>query len=138
MDKEGYNHSLVYSYVSAEQGLYEVGEVSADNCKNSYPYAMALKRLFDRVVLKNSKIAYSGIYSETESDEFRNPDYEAPPTVKKVGKQDVLTINTLIEETKTDVNKFLAAYSVGKVEDLSEKQGANAIRLLMKKREKND
>ena len=70
IDKEGYNNSLVFSYMCPEQGLYEVGEVSKDNCKNDYPYAMALKRCFDRVVLKNSKIAYSGIYSDSESDEF--------------------------------------------------------------------
>lgn len=70
LDKDGYNNSLVFSYICPEQGLYEVGEVSKNNCKNDYPYAMALKRCFDRVVLKNSRIAYSGIYSDSESDEF--------------------------------------------------------------------
>ena len=70
MDKEGYRNSLVYSYCSSEQGIYEVGEVNAENCKNDYPYAMAFKRLFDRVVLKLSKLAYAGIYSDSESDEF--------------------------------------------------------------------
>lgn len=70
LDKEGYNESLVYSYCCPEQGLYEVGEVSAKNCKNEYPYAMAFKRCFDRVVLKLSKLAYAGIYSDSESDEF--------------------------------------------------------------------
>lgn len=71
LDKEGYNNSLVYTYNCPDQGIYEVGEVSKDNLKNGgYPYAMALKRCFDRVVLKNSKIAYSGIYSDSESDEF--------------------------------------------------------------------
>lgn len=69
-DKEGYNGSLVFSYCNAEQGIYEVGEVSKTNCQNDYPYAMAYKRLFDRVVLKLSKLAYSGIYSDSESDEF--------------------------------------------------------------------
>jgi hypothetical protein len=69
-DKDGYNGSLVFSYCNAEQGIYEVGEVSKSNCKNDYPYAMAYKRLFDRVVLKLSKLAYSGIYSDSESDEF--------------------------------------------------------------------
>jgi len=72
VDKDGYNKSLVFTYCNKEQGIYEVGEVSADNCKNDYKYAMAFKRLFDRVVLKISKIAYSGIYSESESDEFLN------------------------------------------------------------------
>jgi len=74
LDKEGYNNSLVYTYNCPEQGLYEIGEVSKDNLKNvGYPYAMALKRCFDRVVLKNSKIAYSGIYSDSEADEFKEP-----------------------------------------------------------------
>lgn len=69
-DKDGYNGSLVFTYCNAEQGIYEVGEVSKSNCQNEYPYAMAYKRLFDRVVLKLSKLAYSGIYSDSESDEF--------------------------------------------------------------------
>lgn len=70
IDKSGYNGSLVYTYCNAEQGIYEVGEVSSGNCKNEYPYAMAYKRLFDRVVLKLSKLAYAGIYSDSEADEF--------------------------------------------------------------------
>lgn len=69
-DKDGYNGSLVFFYSNADQGIYEVGEVSKSNCQNEYPYAMAYKRLFDRVVLKLSKLAYSGIYSDSESDEF--------------------------------------------------------------------
>lgn len=70
VDKEGYNGSLVYTYSNKAQGIYEVGEVSGKNCMNDYPYAMAYKRLFDRVVLKLSKLAYAGIYSDSESDEF--------------------------------------------------------------------
>lgn len=70
VDKDGYGDSLVYQYCCKEQGLYEVGEVSRDNLQNAYPYAMAFKRLFDRVVLKLSKLAYAGIYSDSESDEF--------------------------------------------------------------------
>lgn len=77
IDKDGYKGSLVYTYCNAEQGIFEVGEVSQANCKNDYPYAMAFKRLFDRVVLKLSKLAYNGIYSDSESEEFSqqlNPD----------------------------------------------------------------
>ena len=55
LDKEGYNGSLVFTYNCPEQGIYEVGEVSKDNCKNDYPYAMALKRCMDRVILKIAK-----------------------------------------------------------------------------------
>lgn len=70
IDTDGYKGSLVYSYCNPDQGIYEVGEVNKDNCKNDYPYAMAFKRLFDRVVLKLSKLAYAGIYSDSEADEF--------------------------------------------------------------------
>ena len=89
LDKEGYNDSLVYTYNCSEQGLYEVGEVSKANCKNDYPYAMALKRCFDRVVLKNSKLAYAGVYSDSEADEFANPNEEKKETktTKKVTKK---------------------------------------------------
>jgi hypothetical protein len=71
LDKEGWGGSLVYTYCNAEQGIYENGEVSKSNCKNDYPYAMAFKRCFDRVVLKLCKLAYDGIYSDSESDEFK-------------------------------------------------------------------
>ena len=71
INENGYGNSLVFSYCNKAQGLFETGEVSAKNCKNDYPYAMAEKRLFDRVVLKNSKLAYVGIYGEDEADEFR-------------------------------------------------------------------
>lgn len=91
LDKDGYKGSLVYTYCNDDQGIYEVGEVSSDNCRNSYPYAMAYKRLFDRVVLKLSKLAYSGVYSDSEADEFRRPDIEEEP-VKPVKKD----VNSLI------------------------------------------
>ena len=70
-NQAGYKNSLVFTYCCPEQGMFEVGEVNNENCKNAYPYAMAFKRCFDRVVLKNSKLAFSGVYSEAEADEFR-------------------------------------------------------------------
>lgn len=88
VNENGYGGSLVYTYNCSEQGLYEVGEVSSKNCKIDYPYAMAIKRLFDRVVLKLSKLAYSGIYGEDEADEFRNPMNE-PDDSGKGGKSEI-------------------------------------------------
>lgn len=76
LDKEGYGGSLVYTYNCPEQGIYEVGELSKANCTNTYPYAMALKRLIDRVILKNSGVAQYGIYSDSEADEFSKKDDE--------------------------------------------------------------
>ena len=55
---------LVLQYLNDKQGLLEFGEASIKNCTNAYPFAMVLKRLQDRVILKNSKIAFSGIMSE--------------------------------------------------------------------------
>lgn len=83
----GYKGSLVYTYVNDEQGIYEVGEVSDKNCSNAYPYAMALKRCMDRVILKSSKLAYSGIYSDSEAEEFKNePEAPVKTTQSKTAK----------------------------------------------------
>lgn len=105
LDKDGYSETLVYTYCSEKQGLYEVGEVSAQNCKNAYPYAMAVKRLFDRVVLKMSKLAYAGIYSEEESDDFKrrySEDTEQPKqepsATSKPQTIDKIKVDTLRKE----------------------------------------
>lgn len=116
LDKDGYRNSLVFTYCCPEQGLYEVGEVSEKNCKNDYPYAMALKRCFDRVVLKNSKIAYSGIYSDSESDEFiqRMDDGEETPKVpakKTTTKKESTTkpkgSDVMIQDNQVEIIKKL-------------------------------
>ena len=66
----------VMKYVNDEQGVYEFGEISPKNCMNDYPYAMVLKRLMDRVILKNSKVGFFGIYSDSESEDFKQQDNE--------------------------------------------------------------
>lgn len=98
VDKDGYNNSLVFTYSNDEQGIYEVGEVSSSNCNNEYKYAMGFKRLFDRVVLKLSKIAFDGIYSEAESDEFKRD--EEP-------------------QIKDDTEYYLAVSKINSVEELN-------------------
>lgn len=96
LDKEGYNNSLVYTYCDDE--VYEVGEVSKENCKNNYPYAMAFKRCFDRVVLKKSKLAYSGVYSDSEADEFSGKDIEIEDN-PVIDKKMVEALNKAIENS---------------------------------------
>ena len=59
---------LLMIYRDKRDGMLEIGEIAGDNCKNSYPYAMLLKRTFDRVVKRKADL--SGIYSDTEADEF--------------------------------------------------------------------
>lgn len=114
IDKDGYKGSLVYSYCCPEQGIYEVGEVSEKNCKNAYPYAMALKRCFDRVVLKVSKLAYGGIYSESEADEFREPTDEP----KKGRPQYIKEISGLIQSKGYSELEVFAKIGVEKLADL--------------------
>ena len=41
------------------------------NCKNKYPFAMSEKRLKDRLTLKLISAYEYGVYSETESDDFK-------------------------------------------------------------------
>ena len=66
----GGKKGLIMCYRDKRDGLLEYGEISEENCKNEYPYAMLLKRTFDRVVLVKSKLKFYGIYGEDEADEF--------------------------------------------------------------------
>jgi hypothetical protein len=146
LDKEGYNNSLVYTYKCPEQGIYEVGEVSPSNLKNGgYPYAMALKRCMDRVILKNSKIAYAGIYSDSEADEFTKRVDEDTPKEKNevsVGKETLDEKTKLIQEvdnleiqTSTNHEEMLKFYKVESNIDMNVEQLQDAKhRLEMKLR----
>jgi len=133
IDKEGYSNSLVFSYMCPEQGLYEVGEVNKDNCKNDYPYAMALKRCFDRVVLKNSKIAYSGIYSDSESDEFlqRTEDTEEKEEKKIVSKATAEQIKILSQYYQGEnLTKLLNTNGIKELSELPIKKASEIIKKL--------
>lgn len=127
LDKEGYNNSLVYTYNCPEQGIYEVGEVSSINLKNGgYPYAMALKRCMDRVILKNSKIAYAGVYSDSEADEFTKRVDEETPEINKEELDEqtklIQDISNLEIETNTDHEEMLKFYKVDSNIDMSIEQ----------------
>lgn len=103
--------------------IYEVGEISNVNLKNSYPFAMLLKRTFDRVVLKKSKLAYAGIYSEAEADEFKEPLEEvAEPSATE---KQIKFIESRIDESKID--EFLAKVSKGKLADLTMQEASKLI-----------
>lgn len=71
IQEDGYGYHMTYR--DKRDGLLEYGEISKENCKNAYPLAMLLKRTFDRVVLKKSKLAYYGVYSDSEAEEFKEP-----------------------------------------------------------------
>ena len=129
LDKEGYNGSLVYTYCNDEQGIYEVGEVSANNCKNSYPYAMAYKRLFDRVVLKLCGLAYDGVYSDSEADEFkqRYDDIEKPTEISMIQLRE---LEELIKLKNVPAAEICEAYKISDISKLSLKQYENCRKTL--------
>lgn len=121
IEKEGYADSLVYTYVNDEQGLYEVGEVSKNNCKNSYPYAMALKRCFDRVVLKNSKLAYESIYSDSEGTDIAKENEEEESADDRIDTIKVEALKKAIKNYKISdaiVSVVLASFNYAKIEDI--------------------
>ena len=138
LDKEGYNGSLVYSYCNDEQGIYEVGEVSAKNCTNAYPYAMALKRCMDRVILKSSKLAYAGIYSDSEAEEFKNEPEEEGLNCEDCGKTleeftdkkgKRFSPESVALETRNRYGKILCPECAHKMSELSakKKQAAESL-----------
>lgn len=115
-DKDGYRGSLVFTYCNNEQGIYEVGEVSADNCKNSYPYAMAYKRLFDRVVLKLCRLAYSGVYSDSEADEFKQRFEAEPPADTPITEEQIKEILKLANKKGSEVTEICKYFKVGSLD----------------------
>lgn len=102
LDKDGYGESLVYTYCNDTQGIFEVGEVSKGNCSNSYPYAMALKRCMDRVILKNCKLGYSGIYSDSEAEEFKTEPEDTAPDTKQDKPKETKPKETKEQKKETD------------------------------------
>lgn len=52
---------------------WSTGEASQKNCKAPYPFAMAEKRLKDRLTLKLINAYEYGIYSDVEADAFKKP-----------------------------------------------------------------
>lgn len=126
---EGYKNSLIYEYNCPEQGIYEVGEVNATNCKNDYPFAMAFKRCFDRVVLKNSKLAFAGVYSDSEADEFK----------EKVEVPEIKVSDEVQDELKSlgGTLEALADYYKCEVKDLTDEQVRTIIELKKNKIKKN-
>lgn len=132
LDKEGYANSLVYTYIDDE--VYEVGEFNNTNGKNAYPYAMAFKRCFDRVVLKKSKLAYSGIYSEVEADEFRKEETTDDNEHLKLMQQ----FNDLADEVNLNREKLYENLGVKSNGELSNEKLKDLIAQMEKKKGENN
>ena len=121
---------LVLQYLNDKQGLLEFGEASIKNCTNAYPFAMVLKRLQDRVILKNSKIAFSGIMSEVESEEFKRPERPDSPEREEWAKPANLITDEQIAELEAlgcDLKRVAAAYKVTDIHEMTSEQAERAI-----------
>ena len=118
---------LVLQYLNDKQGLLEFGEASIKNCTNAYPFAMVLKRLQDRVILKNSKIAFSGIMSEVESEEFKRP--ERPEREERANADNLITEEQIaeLEALGCDLKRVAAAYKVTDIHEMTSAQAERAI-----------
>lgn len=137
-----YNNSLIFVYDSSrinslvdeaiedKQMIFEIGEVSAKNCTNDYPYAMALKRCMDRVILKNSKLAYSGVYSDSEAEEFadkqENEETEKAKFIPATEKQ-LTMIKTIFENRVDELMSILKELGKTKIVELSIKEASDII-----------
>lgn len=132
---KNYNESLLFTYNSSlleddKQKIYEVGEVSRTNCKNEYPYAMALKRCMDRVILKNSKLAYSGVYSDSEAEEFsenNNATSEKKAEVMAT-KLQLKTIEDMYKDKVDVLKNKLAMLGKAKVVELTLQEASEIIK----------
>lgn len=129
-----YNDSLIFEYDSSrldedKQKIFEIGEVSSKNCTNDYPYAMALKRCMDRVILKNSKLAYSGVYSDSEAEEFAEKNEEQAKEEKfiKATDKQLEIIKNIFAESKIELKNILKVYNKKKIDELSVQEASKII-----------
>ena len=115
---------LVLQYLNDKQGILEFGEASIKNCTNAYPFAMVLKRLQDRVILKNSKIAFSGIMSEVESEEFKRPERDEQANAANLITEEQIAE---LEALGCDLKRVAAAYKVTDIHEMTSEQAERAI-----------
>jgi len=65
--------AIIGSAKLGDSEVWTVGEASPKNCKMPYNWAMAEKRLKDRLTLKLINAYEYGVYSEVEADDFNKP-----------------------------------------------------------------
>ena len=128
----------MFTYCNEKQGIYEVGEVSSENCKNSYPYAMAYKRLFDRVVLKLCRLAYSGVYSDSEADEFKQKYTDEPNDSTPITEEQIRSINALAKAKGSDIKAICKYFNVGSLNNMNASDYLKCMAMLNAKGAKNE
>jgi hypothetical protein len=110
-----------------ERVEWSIGEASPANNKNAYPFAMAEKRGKDRVVLKLLGI-HGLAYSEDEADDFK-----ALPQNGPISEQQAASLMVQINDTGSDLKKFLKVFGVEKITTLPLSKLAQAETMLARK-----
>lgn len=113
---------------------WSFGEASPDNCKNSYPYAMAEKRGKDRVILKliglHGDVHSDGEFDPAEMQEQPEQTPEPTPEPEAVKSKDVQELETLVGSCNWTVEDFQQVSLKGKTFSEIEKTEPDRIPLL--------
>ena len=91
---------------------------------------MALKRCFDRVVLKNSRLAYESIYSDSEGADIAKESEEETIAEEKISDKKVSALKQAIKNNKISnsvVKLILANYEYAEIEDIEIKNYMNIV-----------
>jgi len=62
--------AFIGSATKDKKTIWTTGEAAPDNCFNKHVFAMAEKRLKDRLILKLIGVYHLGVYSAAEADDF--------------------------------------------------------------------
>ena len=89
LSSENNNVAILCSATWADTTEWSIGEASPKTSFNIYYFAMAEKRVKDRLILKLIGV-YGDVYSEDESDEFRRNNQSTPNV-----QQDTSGMNTI-------------------------------------------
>ena len=89
LSSENNNVAILCSATWGDTTEWSIGEASPKTSFNIYYYAMAEKRVKDRLILKLIGV-YGDVYSEDESDEFRRNNQSTPNV-----QQDTSGMNTI-------------------------------------------
>jgi len=109
---------IMVSGTLGEASEWSIGEATAYNNKNAYPFAMAEKRAKDRVILKLVGL-HGDVYSDIEADDFK----QGAVKEKSVGVSDEVQTPpaVVIDDWQGFVIHF-SAHEGKKLGDLTEKQ----------------
>lgn len=77
---------------------WSIGEATAYNNKNSYPFAMAEKRAKDRVILKLVGL-HGDVYSEEEADDFKNTQKKTEEHLEDSVKENYSVIEGMVRQS---------------------------------------